>query len=181
MLDKILQLEEFSEEDKNLLEILMRCHAKASVLNNNISTVTFVNAARGSGNIYQSIIAGISCMGGVHAPVLQARDLIFNQDINVEALKEAIEKGFKVPGFGNSFYKDKIDPSFQEFDDAITYTAQHEKLTRHEDVIEEVKGKKIYPNAAGYTALMADILKLPPGQEVWLVLAPRLASWISIF
>jgi citrate synthase len=90
-----------------------------------------------------------------------------------------IKVGLRVPGFGNSFFKDKIDPAFQPAFDLLSIPTQNH-LQQIAMAIGTAKGVSIFPNAASITAAVAWELGLPLGGEFLLFLLGRGASWITM-
>lgn len=159
---------------ERLLATLFEAHRTAATDNANLSKALVNEAARGSLNFITAIIAGLSCLGGVHAPVTAARKVIYFWPR--ARLQTMINCGAMIPGWGNAFFKDKIDPAFVPL--ARLLVEEYPKETERLDAITELlRPKKLLPNAAAYTAVTAELLGLHFGLEVALFLAPRLPVW----
>ena len=180
-----------------LLPILHDAHYNATLNNpDNISRKVFEYAYSGSGSLIQAISAGISSIGDRHAPLEEARALIiaFKNDPKdaVRNVFAGLAMGQKIPGFGNSFFKDGIDPSFAEAYDAYTkayfeiYPDDAETLldsvlkTVNEGRMRLKPCKPIYPNAAGITAAICELCNLYLGTEVALFVEARVKAWVVI-
>lgn len=164
-----------SREQAEVADALLRAHLKASVENNNISRSAFVNAWSGSGSVVQSVASGLLTVGGIHAPVLKARDVLFGGGVNAY-----LDKGLRVPGFGNSFYKDKIDPAFIEVRQLLDGSREMDILLDAQQQIKNRTGKLIQINAAAFTAAVAEFCKIPAPLELWFFIAGRTSGWIQL-
>ncbi len=86
--------------------------------NPSISHNAFLQAFEGSGSITQAIAAALLTTGRKHAPITEARGLlnIYRRDslAATRIVQQALMDNVKIPGLGNSFYKDEIDPLFME-------------------------------------------------------------------
>lgn len=160
----------FASENPALMELLIRAHQEAAESNSNASSQLCQIASAGSGDFSKGMIAAIASIGGMHAPLYQAR-MVYRH-----ATKEWIANQKIVPGFGNSFYKGSIDPSFVNLD-AVLRVTYPEVSAR----IDELHGwvKKVYPNAALYTAAVCELCKVPDGIESVLFVISRAPVWAS--
>lgn len=163
---------------QQIAKCLFDSHVNAARNNRNLSSDTYFNTLNGSGNITQAIASAILTTGIKHAPVIQARRDIFTSDKDI--IKRKIQNGIIVSGFGNSFFKDDIDPSFKELDGLVNELPEYKNILEIQEFIQDHKEIEIYPNAAAYTALVAEYLKLPTPQELWLFLNPRIHAWLSL-
>ncbi len=170
---------EETEESESLLEALAVAHRTAASVNQNASSMA-VRLASLCGVPFESAVAsGLLTFGAKHAPIADARRFIYQTPPSRQ--DEQIERGDKIPGWGNSFFKDSIDPAFQEIERYLqNYHPSHLGiLDAIGQKILERGGKKLYPNAAAFTAVTADILGIVPGVEVLLVLGFRLPVWAA--
>jgi citrate synthase len=119
--------------------------------------------------------------GPIHGPTKEARELIYGWES--EEIREALNDGHRLPGWGNAFFKDSTDPAWAEVEALLRekYEEHAAKLDTITELIEGVKGKKFYPNAAAYTAVTAHIIGLPLGLEIMLVILGRLPAWAGQF
>ena len=160
----------FIDDHKELVEILIEAHQKAARDNSNASSQLAIVATQGSHDFSKGVIAAIASTGGGHAPLLQARQ------VYRYATKEWVEQQKIVPGFGNSFHKDKIDPAFDEVMDIL-----RENFPEAARRIDELHGwvKKVYPNAALITAAVCEICGVPDGLESALFIISRVPMWAA--
>jgi len=181
VIDAIFELCDRKHSDKHyeLVSLLFKSHIAAAQNNQNISKNAALLASIGNGTFGSACIAGIASIGGVHAPVTQARQVIYR---NPRLVEPALRNGELIPGFGNSFYKDRIDPAFS---DIMSFAIKEFK----EEYIPVVSagmrifesGKSCLPNAAAFTALTAEAIGLPDGLEPLLVIIPRSIAWAEDF
>lgn len=169
--------EQLNDAEKKLLDLCLEAHA-ASVHRDNISTVVLRNAVVGSMSYMSAIAAALCSCGGVHAPIQQTRQFL---DMPMEHITRHITVGGRVPGWGCSFSKDGIDPTWQPVFDHIEqnwpeFSAKIGEITEglHKH------GKPIHPNPACLTAATAMILEIPPQISEWLFIHGRLIEWSKI-
>lgn len=164
IIEQIFSLCGDSVQDKKMLELLFIAHATAAETNVPVSSGAVINSAIASGDFDKAVISAICMTGDVHAPVRAARNVIFRGYSAVG----------KIPGFGNSFYKDEIDPAFVPLD---IYLSNYYPEVRIKITEANSKCSGLYPNAAAYTAAVAEIINLPEGLEQLLFILPRLCVW----
>lgn len=160
---------------------LFRAHSNAAIKNeSNLSNQAVALAAQGSQSFCQSVIAGLATLGKSHAPVTEARRLLYQTTI--PDIDKMIASGKRIPGWGNSFYKESLDESWVEFDALLKaeHPAHHHTLETITALLAS-HGKKLWPNAAAYTAVTAQIIELPWGTELQLVIVPRVYVWAEIY
>lgn len=168
-----------------ILETLFAAHRRAGERNQNLSKAMAVRAVTAGGDRFNSaVIAAVASMGGQHAPVWQTRNVWHHLRYGLtepgklrEFILTVVEENVILPGWGNSFYKDKIDPAWQSFDDQLRekFSPKDAVVVRLITQVLHQAGKTtLYPNAALYTAIAADLIDLPHGVESLLVLMPRL-------
>jgi citrate synthase len=165
-----------SEMHNTLLECCIDCHQQAA-FNLNASSAAFQNALIASGRVENGIASAILTLGINHGPITEARDVYRNWG---KADFEVIKKGVKVPGFGNSFFREGIDPAFEPLD----------SLMRNEfgclsSRIDELTSwmrdyKPLYPNAALYTAAVCEAVQVKYGCESMVFIMARIPSWIGL-
>lgn len=177
---------------EDLLQKLYDAHSNAAGLNaGNISSSTAMIVYDGSRNPIQALSAAILSIGGKHAPVTQCRNLIaaWDRDNNSvrNELTAIIQSGNKVPGLGNSFFKDSIDPSFQAvYECYVQHAGKDNPIDRIVGacnyVLSEVKGKevKLYPNAALITAAVSQYLNMPIFYEISIFIEARMPVWLNM-
>lgn len=152
-----------------------------SAMRDNVSSVTVQNVSLGSGNYLNAICAAILSTGGKHAPIIPTIELLEGTG-QTEAVERMLAIGAKVPGWGNSFVQDDIDPIWKGVD---------AKLKENHGPIHDVMGTitrvlhannvMIYPNPSAYTAACAIVLGIPKHAAPYLFVACRLERWSYIF
>jgi citrate synthase len=157
-------------KDDDLLNLLATAHANAANHNENASTQFATIATKGSGDFSKGVIAALATVGGQHAPLREARNLWDNY---------AADHPNPVPGFGNTFYKDKIDPQFTPVVKYIkdVYPDYYKRLVELTNYVAEFVGKRLQPNAAMFTAMVCDICGIPEGMEYLIFLLARAPVW----
>jgi len=154
------------------MEMLLAAHAKAA-MRDSASTVALKIAFKGSGDFGKAVCAALSTFGLAHGPVEAAQRLIFGV-YPMDEFHAILRRGKKAPGWGCSFVKGKPDPLWADlapyFDDRLSSitTALH------------AQGKMVYPNAAAYTACVANENLIPPETALGLVIKGRIRTWMDI-
>jgi citrate synthase len=165
------------ENAAGLLELLLRAHQGAAQNNQNASSVVAKIATEGSGSFVQGVASAILTLGserGFHGPTLAARRLLRGET----AVESILQGQGRVPGFGNSFFRDRIDPAFEET--WATLRAHYPVIANRINQLREqlwTKGKTVYPNAALFTAAVCEILRVPDGVESAFFIIARLPVW----
>lgn len=171
-----------NEETDELVESVLIAHKRAALDNQNVSSIALGLAASVKTPFPQSVAAALQTLGGpVHGPTQAARELIYGW--TAEDMFEALSDGQRLPGWGNSFYPDSLDPAWKDVDELLRekYPEQAARLDNISELVSEVRGKKIFPNAAAYTAVTAHIASLPLGLEIMLLILGRLPAWAAQF
>lgn len=163
---------ELNAAEMTMLELL--CDAHEAVAKSNASASNQMAASMGQARVdlKSAIIASLSIIGGRHAPIAKIRMF----------LKTGFSEGGIVPGWGNSFYKDEPDPATLEIAKYIERNRPdwHRQITLQTESL-HLDGKKIFPNIGCYTAVVAEIIGLPYGAELALVVLPRMVTWTKLF
>jgi citrate synthase len=162
-----------------LLQAVFDAHDMAARNNQNASSGAAVNAFFGSAQLTNGIASAILTLGDAHGPISPARFVY--ERFDERALKSAIEAGMKIPGFGNSFFKDRIDPAWSRVSELIKFSFPNANA-RIEQLHGWMKeaGKNINPNAALYTAVVCSELGVMPGAESAIFILARTAAWTSL-
>ncbi len=163
-------------EKEALLEALFEAHTKAARDNNNLSSAVARAAWKGSRSFVQAVTSATLTIGGDHGPIVQARDLF--RSAKPADIDHMIQMGQKIPGFGNSFFKDRIDPAFQPVADLLQekFTDAWVRIVTLRNALAQA-GKSLFPNAAILSAAVCEVLGVPDGIEPLLFLLPRLPVW----
>jgi citrate synthase len=168
-----------TEGNEELINILFNAHMRAAKDNKSGSSIIVDFIGRAKTDFKDAIIAAMCTVGGLHAPITETRRFFF---VNKTDVALVLTLGLKIPGFGNSFYKKSIDPSFKELAEYI-----EQKHSGQWSIIHDAKAKlwengiRIYPNAAMLTAAVAEIINLPFGLEPLLFMLPRITTWAEIY
>jgi citrate synthase len=169
------------DESEELLTLLGEGHRRAAHGNDNASSQA-VRMAAVCGVPFESAIASAVLTFGVkHAPISETRHFLYRL---TEAQQDQwIQSVAKVPGWGNSFYKSSIDPSFAPIDHHLRkhWPIHAKRLMSVGDRIFASKGYMLCPNAASFTAVVAEIIGVPTGTEGMLAIGFRLPVWADQF
>jgi len=162
-----------------LLQAVFDAHDMAARNNQNASSGAAVNAFFGSAQLTNGIASAILTLGDAHGPISPARFVY--ERFDERALKSAIEAGMKIPGFGNSFFKDRIDPAWSRVREIIAadFPNANARIEQLHGWMKEA-GKNIHPNAALYTAVVCSELGVIPGAESAIFIIARTAAWTSL-
>lgn len=169
--------EPFTPEEERLTQRLYEAHAKC-VYRDNCSTAALVQAAGGSRSLTQGYIAALASLGEMHGPIEGAMEVI-----------ETVQKGevtfsslWKLPGWGNSFIKGRIDDAFLPVDQVLEahFPRTHSRIREITDTL-HARGKHVFPNPAAYTACVAIVLQMPRHLAPMLFVQARLEPWASVF
>lgn len=168
------------ESEKELFEIVSRCHFKSS-FRDNPSSVAVKFAAHSSGKFGNAVIAAISMLGNPHGPVQEVTEMLSSEN-PIGFAKMYIDSGAKVPGWGNGFVKGKLDPAWEEANEYIKKNFPDLFL-----LIDEItkllhdNGKMIFPNPACYTAITAIVNDIPADAASYVFISSRLPAWFEIY
>lgn len=168
-----------TEAEKQLLQAVFAAH-DASTQRRNVSSDAVAFASIGSGDYTKAISAALACIGGLHAPVIQAMALL-DSPMSYLIARQIVADGKKVPGFGNSFYRGIPDELWIGVSEALRLNAPdlHDKIERITTELHSL-GKKIYPNPGCFTAATAIVLGIPAPVAPWIFVAGRLTGWTKI-
>jgi citrate synthase len=162
------------EEHEELLRTLEYAHYRAALRNQNTSSQVATATYAASGDLGKAIAAATLAQGSLHAPITAARDLLESKQPWLTALR-MLEDKRRVPGFGNSFFKTEIDPSFFELYATLPSALQSD--------IMQIKTKvlpKLCPNAAIITAAACMTADLPRGVEPAIFAYCRIPAWTKL-
>jgi len=174
-----LKNEPLSEPEARLMAALYGAHGQC-VFRPNCSTTACSQAAGGSRSLSQSIIAALACLGEMHGPIEEA--YAFLQSGVGLPIEFRLGTTQKVPGWGNSFVKSRIDDAFLPVDQCLEahFPRTHSRIREITDALHQ-RGKHIYPNPACYTASTALILGMPKHLAPLLFIQARIEPWASVF
>jgi citrate synthase len=166
-----------NDQDR-LLNVVLSAHLQPTINNDtNVSSTALKQSAAVGKGFPEAMASAILTLGNVHGPVTQARHLLYSA-VNEEIIT-ALEAGNYLPGYGNDFHKDGIDPSWEEVNELMegSFPEHHARIWEVAGLIEKVKDRKIYPNPGAFTAATAEIIGLPPGTEHSIVVMGRMPAW----
>lgn len=170
---------EIDSDKIELLQSIVDAHDQAARNNQNASSLAAVNAFVGSGNIGNGIASAILTLGQHHGPISMARTVY--EEFNQQHIDGCLNAKIKVPGFGNSFFKDSIDPAWNN-----VWNLMNTKFTKISNRINELqkmlelRGKIIFPNAALLTAAACSELGFVRGTESSIFIIARIPAWTSL-
>jgi hypothetical protein len=146
-----------------------------------VSKAVFGLAYVGSGSFVQALAAAVLTFGseaGLHGPTLGARKLLVS-DTSISDISDILASGRRVPGFGNSFFKNEIDPAFKKLAESIAsfFPKLDERILELAQHLYRSTGTRLYPNAAMYTAAVCEICECPAGKEFVFLGLPRIPVW----
>jgi citrate synthase len=175
-----LDIPYLNKVDYRLLDLLIAAHAKTAIDNANASSAACVNAGAVTGKLTNGLASAILCLGGHHAPIMEAR-IVYRQWTK-EQIKEALLWNKLIPGFGNAFYKDSIDPAWQGVDDFL-YAEYPQEYARIRELRDWMRGQNVnlFPNAALYSAVSCDIMECVWGAEISILILARLPMWTTLW
>lgn len=172
--------EPITPEEEELWSEVIFAHG-ASAMRNNVSSVVLMNCATGSSNYVQSIAGALMTLGGTHAPIEQTMFMLMTPN-PIASAAQRLDEGLLVPGWGNSFEKEKKDGQWLAVDEII-----QEHFPSHYAILEGItellhdRGKNIFPNPSAYSAIAAMILKLPVALSPYLFVSGRIGAWSLLF
>jgi|SRR5580693_2770814 citrate synthase len=168
-----------NERQSKLLGLTVIAHQQACYNNQNASKEICRCIAQCGGRLENGIASAILSLGGSHAPLLDARDTYLHGNRFTIGDKLSRKKGYKVPGFGNSFFKDHIDPAWVPVRSFIKeeFTLSFDRITQLSGDVAEATGKTLFPNAALFTAVVCEICEIPAGMESTIFILSRLPIW----
>jgi len=172
-------LEEVTPKKLELLQAVFDAHDMAARNNQNSSSGAAVNAFFGSAQLTNAIASAILTLGDAHGPIGPARFVY--EKFDERSLKSAILSGMKIPGFGNSFFKDSIDPAWSRVREIIEadFKKANDRINQLHSWMKEV-GKDVHPNAALYSAVICNELGMIHGSESAIFVLARTAAWTSL-
>jgi citrate synthase len=159
-------------QHQELLSELEAAHFRAALSNENTSSAVAVATYKASGDMGKAIAAASLAQGGLHAPITQARALLDCGESFGVTVEEILRRGERVPGYGNSFYKDRIDPAFQAVFDMLPATLWAE--------LDVGAPRNLFPNAALITAAAAKAAGIPAGVEPAIFIYCRTPAWVQL-
>ncbi len=170
---------DLSDNQKNLIQAVVKAHTNSAKANQNASSFAFLNATGASGRIENGIVSAILTLGDLHGPIEAAREVYREWD--QKKIYSTIAAGKRIAGFGNSFFKIGIDPSWQEVSDLIQANFHHidQRISNLSGWIQQT-GKKLYPNAALFSAACCEECGFKNGTGSTLFILSRIPAWVNM-
>jgi len=171
--------EKLDADGVELLQAVVDAHDQAARNNQNASSFAAVNACAGSGNIGNGIASAILTLGQHHGPISMARTVY--EEFNQQHVDGCLNAKIKVPGFGNSFFKDSIDPAWNNVWSLIQ--SKHPKIAERINTLQSMlalRGKVLHPNAALFTAAVCSHLGFKHGTECSVFIIARIPAWTTL-
>ena len=172
---------------EHLLEDLKYLHSQLAA--RDCASTTLIKSMALLGKPFEeSCAAAMMTLGGLHAPITQTQRLWkfgknpwlgYLADFESDVLPHGPFRS-KIPGWGSAWYKAEPDPLLQSFESLLPAEVVDRLAQRTTDV-QLATGKVIFPNAASYTAIVADILGFTPETAPVLVVMGRALAWAHIY
>lgn len=164
---------------QGLMQAVFKAHYKAALTNQCASSVACINAFASSGNLSNGISSALMTVGTLHAPIAEARKIY--ETATQKDVRGAMLRGDIVPGFGNSFFRVGIDPSWEGVARYIeaNFPKMHGRIYDLTKWVQD-SGKILYPNAALYSAAAASECRVKHGAEIALFALARIPAWTEL-
>lgn len=151
-----------------------------SATRGNLSGEVLRNAFHANGNRFPAAVsAALGTLGGVHGPAdIAQRFLETDAEDLPGVVRDILEQGGKVPGWGSSFSRGRPDPIWKDVHAYLPYVSLRlsEKLERVTQTLLR-NDVPIYPNPAAYTACLSIVMGLPSSLAPSLFIEARLPAW----
>ena len=149
---------------------------------NNLSTDLIAASALVEKDFGSACIAAIATLGGLHAPLEQTMYLLLVED-SVQIADNIISSGLRVPGWGSSFAKDHSDPLFDILDSKLSRIDDelYCKIVSITNLLLNKTKKRLFPNAACYTAACCIINDIDPRVALKTLVQGRIEAWSEIY
>jgi citrate synthase len=176
-----------SPEDANIIDLDLVLHAEHS---SNASTFAARVAAGTAADLGSCIVAAIATLkgplhGGAAEAVQKTVEEIGDPERAIDFIKEQIEAGEKVMGFGHRVYKTE-DPRAAELR-GVARDLGHKMgndrwfqiLQEIERAMEPYRPKGIYPNVDFYAGAVYSLLGIPEEQFIPMFAVGRMPGWVA--
>lgn len=167
-------------EQKLLREVHIAHHL--SCFRQNPSAVAITCAAQGSQDLYKSVAAGLMTFGGPHGPIPETYDILISKEFPSEIVSRYVTLHKKVPGWGMSFVRDRIDPIWMPVSEALQrdWPDVHARIDQFTEAL-HAHGKMVYPNPSAFTAAAAIAVKMPRSLSPLLLIEGRVEAWAELY
>ncbi len=179
--------QEPSPEDAKIIDLDLVLHAEHS---SNASTFAARVAAGTAADIGSAIVAAIATLkgplhGGAAEAVQKTVEEIGDPERAIDYIREKIEAGEKVMGFGHRVYKNE-DPRGRELKGVAQELGRQrgnnrwfQILTQVEKAMEPYRAKGIYPNVDFYAGAVYSLLGIPEEQFIPMFVVGRMPGWVA--
>lgn len=175
------------EREAKIIDLDLILHAEHS---SNASTFAARVAAGTAADLGAAIVAAIATLkgplhGGAAEAVQKTVEDIGNPERAIEYVREKIEAGEKVMGFGHRVYRAE-DPRAAELRE-VARELGHERGNEHwfqilqqiEKAMEPYRPKGIYPNVDFYAGAVYSLLGIPDEQFIPMFAVGRMPGWVA--
>jgi citrate synthase len=179
--------QEPDQADARIIDLDLILHAEHS---SNASTFGARVAAGTGADLGSAIVAAIATLkgplhGGAAEAVQKTVEEIGDPTKAIEYIREKIEAGEKVMGFGHRVYKTE-DPRARELRD-VARELGHKKgndrwfqiLQEIERAMEPYRSRGIYPNVDFYAGAVYSLLGIPEEQFIPMFAVGRMPGWVA--
>jgi citrate synthase len=176
-----------SPEDAKIIDLDLVLHAEHS---SNASTFAARVAAGTAADLGSAIVAAIATLkgplhGGAAEAVQKTVEEIGDPERAIEYIKEQIEAGEKVMGFGHRVYKTE-DPRAHELRGVARELGHKLGNDRWFQILQEIeramepyRAKGIYPNVDFYAGAVYSLLGIPEEQFIPMFAVGRMPGWVA--
>jgi citrate synthase len=176
-----------SPEDAKIIDLDLVLHAEHS---SNASTFAARVAAGTAADLGSAIVAAIATLkgplhGGAAEAVQKTVEEIGDPERAIEYIKDKIEAGEKVMGFGHRVYKTE-DPRGAELRDVARDLGHKLGNDRWFQILQEIeramepyRAKGIYPNVDFYAGAVYSLLGIPEEQFIPMFAVGRMPGWVA--
>jgi citrate synthase len=174
-------------DDAKMIDLDLVLHAEHS---SNASTFAARVAAGTAADLGSAIVAAIATLkgplhGGAAEAVQKTVEEIGDPQRAIEYIKEKIEAGDKVMGFGHRVYKTE-DPRAHELRDVARELGHKRGNDRWFQILQEIeramepyRPKGIYPNVDFYAGAVYSLLGIPDEQFIPMFAVGRMPGWVA--
>ena len=160
--------------DHDLHAAVLELHSELA--KRDCASTTIIKAMAGmSKDMPEAIAAGLLSLGGHHAPIDQAM-----QVWKFGGMPEYFDQWQTIPGFGSSWYRAQPDPAFDGLREMLPERVVYD-LDALTEAVQAYYEKPLYPNAAMYTAVSADVMGKDSKFATSLLLRGRIDTWCLVW
>lgn len=167
--------------EQDYCRAVREAHYQAARKNPNASSEIVRAYARLGVPFLQAMAGALASLDGAHGPVTAARHVVFYA--TDPEIDQALAAGLRLAGFGNSFYRDQIDPAWEEPARLLTthWPSMRARLDTIAGRIRDARGREAHPNAAAFSAIACHFQGVAEGAELSIFVAARAGAWAEIW